>query len=70
MNVLRWCPFVHLFDTHFQNSPYSHDISLKILSVNSVYNFSELHLPYSLNFTANKENIRNKSSVTGFQHAI
>ena len=24
MNVLRWCPFVHLFDTTFQNSPYGH----------------------------------------------
>ena len=24
MNVLRWCPFVHLFDTPFQNSPYGH----------------------------------------------
>ena len=24
MNVLRWCPFVHLFDTLFQNSPYGH----------------------------------------------
>ena len=22
MNVLRWCPFVHLFDTPFRNSPY------------------------------------------------
>ena len=22
MNVLRWCPFVHLFDASFQNSPY------------------------------------------------
>ena len=25
MNVLRWSPFVHLFDTPFQNSPYGHD---------------------------------------------
>ena len=25
MNVLRWCPFVHLFDTPFQNSPYGHE---------------------------------------------
>ena len=24
MNVLRWYPFVHLFDTPFQNSPYGH----------------------------------------------
>ena len=24
MNVLRWFPFVHLFDTPFQNSPYGH----------------------------------------------
>ena len=24
MNVLRWCPFVHLFDTPFQNSPHGH----------------------------------------------
>ena len=24
VNVLRWCLFVHLFDTPFQNSPYSH----------------------------------------------
>ena len=24
MNVLRWCPFVHLFDKPFQNSPYGH----------------------------------------------
>ena len=24
MNVLRWCPFVHLFDTPFQNPPYGH----------------------------------------------
>ena len=24
MNVLRWCSFVHLFDTPFQNSPYGH----------------------------------------------
>ena len=24
MNVLRWCPFVHLFDTPFQKSPYGH----------------------------------------------
>ena len=24
MNVLRWCPFVHLFDTLFQNTPYGH----------------------------------------------
>ena len=24
MNVLRCCPFVHLFDTPFQNSPYGH----------------------------------------------
>ena len=22
--LLRWCPFAHLFDTPFQNSPYSH----------------------------------------------
>ena len=26
MNVLRWCFFVHLFDTPFQNSPYGHDL--------------------------------------------
>ena len=24
MNALRWCPFVHLFDTPFQNLPYGH----------------------------------------------
>ena len=24
MNVLRWCPFAHLFDTPFQNPPYGH----------------------------------------------
>ena len=24
-NVLRRCPFVHLFDTSFQYSPYGHD---------------------------------------------
>ena len=24
VNVLRWCLFVHLFDTPLQNSPYSH----------------------------------------------
>ena len=24
MNVLCWCPFVHSFDTPFQNSPYDH----------------------------------------------
>ena len=24
MNVLRWCPFVHLLDTLIQNSPYGH----------------------------------------------
>ena len=22
MNVLRWCPFVHLFNNPFQNAPY------------------------------------------------
>ena len=27
MNVLRWCPFVHLFDTPFQNSPHAHKIT-------------------------------------------
>ena len=26
MNVLRWCPFVYLFDTPFQNSPYGHEL--------------------------------------------
>ena len=25
MNVLRWCPFVDLLDTHFQNSPYGYE---------------------------------------------
>ena len=24
MNVLRWCPFFHLFDAPFQSSPYGH----------------------------------------------
>ena len=24
MNILRWCLFVYLFDTPFQNSPYGH----------------------------------------------
>ena len=24
-NVLRWCPFVHLFDAPFQNSVYGHE---------------------------------------------
>ena len=24
MNVLLWCPFIHLIDTPFQNLPYSH----------------------------------------------
>ena len=49
-------------------------MSLTILSVNSIYNFSELHLSYSLNFTADNyfskvdlENITNKSSVMGLQ---
>ena len=23
VNILRWCPFIHLFDTSFQNSPFS-----------------------------------------------
>ena len=26
VNVLRWCPFIHLFNTPFQNSPYDDDI--------------------------------------------
>ena len=25
MHVLRWCPFVHLFDTPFQNLPCDHE---------------------------------------------
>ena len=25
MNVLCWCPFVHLIHTPFQNLPYSHE---------------------------------------------
>ena len=24
VNVLRWCPFFHLFGTPFQSSPYGH----------------------------------------------
>ena len=24
INVLCWCPFAHLFDAPFQNSPYGH----------------------------------------------
>ena len=24
VNILRWCPFVYLFDTPFQNPPYGH----------------------------------------------
>ena len=28
MNVLRWCPFIHLFDTPFQNSPYGHGLNM------------------------------------------
>ena len=28
MNVIRWCPFVHLLDSPFQNLPNGHDISL------------------------------------------
>ena len=35
MNVLRWCPFVHLFDTPFQNSPYGHGY---LLNHNSLSN--------------------------------
>ena len=28
VNVLRWCPIFHLFDTPFQNSRYGHDMIL------------------------------------------
>ena len=43
MNVLRWCAFVHLFDTPFQNSPYGHGYECKqaypIFQSNSLIDF-------------------------------
>ena len=32
-------------------------ICLAVLSVNSVYKFSEMYLPYSLDFTTNKKQL-------------
>ena len=32
MNVLRWCPFVHLFESAFRNSPYGHGTEHRLLA--------------------------------------
>ena len=34
VNVVRWLYFVQLFDTPFQNSPYSHASNMDMQSVN------------------------------------
>ena len=44
MNVLRWCPFVHLFDTLFQNSPYGHELRISQYSkYDGFLEMQELH---------------------------
>ena len=35
MNVLHWCPFVHLFDTRFQNSPNAHDLGFDLYNTDN-----------------------------------
>ena len=37
MNALRWCSFVHLFDTSFQNSPYGHELRLMALKIDAKF---------------------------------
>ena len=36
VNVLRWCPFLHLFDTPFQNSAYGHVVRPTLIDTNPV----------------------------------
>ena len=48
MNVLRWSPFVHLFDTPFQNSPYGH-VNLKHMVNDFVLRSTLLNLKHIVN---------------------
>ena len=45
VNVLRWCPFLHLFDTLFQNSPYGHVLNHPVilgLKTTTIYIFKSV----------------------------
>ena len=59
MNVLRWCPFVHLFDIPFQNSPYGH-----VIDINGEHNFlTDPVFPYVI-CECNKADFNIRSSIT------
>ena len=56
MNVLRCCPFVHLFDTPFQNSPNGHETVLdKVCKKMKKQGIKSFFKPVSTNSNVAKE---------------